>query len=93
MEGIDVLKSKFEEVQKKSQTYKEQKIRLESELKTLQSDYDEKVKELLELTGTSSVEEAKSFCDEKEKDLETKMRELDDRLNEYLNAGESEDVE
>ena len=49
--SIDELKEKFSTVQNISQGLKEEKIRLESELSTLEKDYNEQVKELLEKTG------------------------------------------
>ena len=59
--SLDELKEKFNTLQNVSQGLKEDKIRLESELSTLESRYTELVDKLLESTGTSSVEEASEY--------------------------------
>ena len=51
--NIKDLKEKFASVQNISQSLKEEKIRLESELATLEKDKKSKLADLLEKTGTS----------------------------------------
>lgn len=91
---IDIkdLKEKFNTVQGISQDLKEEKIRIESQLKTLESDYDEKTKEILEKTGKSSLEEAVKFVNDKKEKLESDMVKLEGELNSYLDTyGEDDD--
>ena len=47
---IEELKQKFVDLQQSHQTLREDKIRLESQLKALDADYQEKLKQLLEVT-------------------------------------------
>lgn len=92
--SIGELKEKFNAVQNIHQELKEEKIRLESEINTLQKDYDEKAKELLEKTGTASVEEASAYCDKMKKELTEEMESLSVELNKYLDTyGESSSSE
>lgn len=90
--SVNELKEKFTTVQSITQGLKEEKIRLESELNTLEKDYDEQVKELLEKTGASSLEEAKTMYDSMKDKLESDMVELEEELNKYLDTyGEEEE--
>ena len=59
--NIKDLKEKFASVQNISQSLKEEKIRLESELATLEKDKESKLADLLEKTGTSTYDEAVNF--------------------------------
>lgn len=85
---IDIkdLKEKFTTVQNISQSLKEEKIRIESQLKTLESDYEDKVKEILEKTGKSSIEEAMLYIKEKKEKLDKDMAKLEGELNSYLDT-------
>lgn len=88
---VEELKEKFNTVQNITQGLKEEKIRLESELKTLENDYNEQVKELLEKTGTSSLDEAKSVYEDMSAKLKSDMSDLEKELNSYLDTyGEEE---
>lgn len=83
---IKDLKEKFNSVQNISQSLKEESIRLESELSTLKKDYDAKLKNLLEETGASTFDEAKSIIENKKSELETEMKTLDTELSGYLDT-------
>lgn len=88
--SIQEIKEKFNTVQSIGQSLKEEKISLESELRTLTSDYDEQVKKLLEKTGASSLEEAIQIYKKRKADLESEMTSLSDELSGYLDTyGES----
>lgn len=89
--SLQDIKEKFSTVQNISQSLKEEKIRTESELKTLKADYDELVKELLEKTGTTTVEEAIAFYQSQRSNLDSRMVELSTELSKYLDTyGEDE---
>lgn len=81
---IEELKQKFVDLQQSHQTLREDKIRLESELKALDADYQEKLKQLLEVTNTSSYEEAVEFCKTKKAELDREMEEMNVELENYL---------
>ena len=89
--SLDDVKEKFRTVQSINQDLKERKIRVESEISTLKKDYDEKVAEVLKRTGTSSLEEAMAFYNEKSKELESRVLELESELNKYLDTYSEED--
>lgn len=86
--GVDIkdLKEKFSTIQSISQNLKEEKIRIESHLKTLESDYEEKTKEILEKTGKSSIKEAVEYVKERKETLENDMLGLEKELNTYLDT-------
>lgn len=88
---IKEIKEKFTTVQNISQGLKEEKIRIESHLKTLESDYEEKTKEILEKTGKSTIEEAMQFVKDKKDKLDSDMVELEKELNTYLDTYGEED--
>ncbi len=82
---IEDLKKKFAMLQEMHQNLREKRIQLESELKTLDADYQKKVKEFLKLTGTSSYEEAVEFCRSKKSELDKEMENLNTELTQFLN--------
>lgn len=82
--SIDEIKVKFQKLQEATQKLKEEKVGYEAQLSTLQSQYDEQLKILLEETGTSSLEEAVSLCKSKQGELETLKTELQEKLDTYL---------
>lgn len=84
--NIKDLKEKFASVQNISQSLKEEKIRLESELATLEKDKKSKLADLLEKTGTSTYDEAVSFVSNKKKELDLEMQSLDAELSNYLDT-------
>ena len=87
---VDEIKNKFQTLQKMTQSLKEEKIRYESELSTLQTQHDEKVKALLEATNTESLEEAVKFCKKKKEELDKLKSELDSELSKYIDeSGEA----
>lgn len=83
---LQELKEKFNTVQNISQSLKEEKIRLESEIKTLKTSYDESLKELLELTGASTLEEATKMYKDRKSKLDADMVSLSSQLNKYLDT-------
>lgn len=92
MASVQELKEKFNAVQGISQSLKEEKIGLESELKTLQSEYDSKLAELLSLTGADSFEAAVSVYNVDKEKLSKDMDELNSELTRYLDTyGEESD--
>lgn len=84
--NIKDLKEKFASVQNISQSLKEEKIRLESELATLEKDKKSKLADLLEKTGTSTYDEAVNFVSNKKKELDLEMQSLDVELSNYLDT-------
>ena len=82
--STEELKEKFARVQEQNQHLREERIRLESEVKTLEADYQKKLSELLEVTNTKSYEEAVLFCKEKRRQLEEETERLDKELEQYL---------
>ena len=90
MQDFDLtqVKEKFERVQKTNQTLRERKIRLESELETLTKDYESTLKELLEVSGAGTLDEAVSICNTQKDEIETRLNELDELLSGYLKTFE-----
>ena len=84
--NIKDLKEKFASVQNISQSLKEEKIRLESELATLEKDKESKLADLLEKTGTSTYDEAVNVVSTKKKELDLEMQSLDVELSNYLDT-------
>ena len=85
MVSVENLKDKFVRLQEQNQHLREERIRLESEVKTLEADYKKKLQELLEVTGTATYQEAVKFCQDKRKELEEETERLDKELENYLN--------
>ena len=81
---LEELKNQFVMVQKNHQSLREEKIRLESELKALDADYQKKLQELLEVTNTNSYEEAVEFCRSKKDELDAEMERMSAELENYL---------
>ena len=88
---IKDLKEKFTTVQGISQNLKEEKIRIESQLKTLESDYKEKEKEIIEKTGQPTIEEAVKYVKDRKEELDKSMIELAKELDSYLDTYGEED--
>ena len=85
MVSAENLKEKFARLQEQNQFLRDKRISLETEIKTLDADYQKKLQELLELTGTSSYQEAVAFCQKKRKEIEEETERLDKELEQYLN--------
>ncbi len=85
MVSAENLKEKFARLQEQNQFLRDKRISLETEIKTLDADYQKKLQELLELTGTSSYQEAVAFCQRKRKEIEEETERLDKELEQYLN--------
>lgn len=86
MVSAENLKEKFARLQEQNQFLRDKRISLETEIKTLDADYQKKLQELLELTGTSSYQEAVAFCRKKRKEIEEETERLDKELEQYLNS-------
>lgn len=84
--SINDIKEKFQTVQGIQQSLKEEKIKLDSEYNTLKKSLEEKVSELLEKTGSSSVDEAVKKHEEDKKKLEEDMASLSERLSGFLDT-------
>lgn len=82
--NIEEIKSKFETLQSKIQSLKEQKIGYESQLNTLQQQYNEQLQALLDETGASSLDEAIAICKKKQDDLNEQKEKLLSELDKYL---------
>lgn len=88
---IKELKERFNTLQQVIQSVKEEKIRTESEIKTLKTDYDEQLKNLLEVTGATTLEEATEIYNTRYSALEANKKKLEEELNGYLDTyGEPE---
>lgn len=83
---IDEIKAKFQQLQETTQKLKEEKVGYEAQLTTLQSQYDEQLKALLEATGTNSLEEAVVLCKSKQEEMENLKVELQSKLDGYLST-------
>lgn len=81
---VEELKQKFVDLQQTHQKLREDKIRLESELNALETDYQAKLKNLFEVTNTSSYDEAVEFCKAKKAELDKEMEEMNAELENYL---------
>lgn len=84
--SIGDIKERFQSVQSIQQSLKEEKIRLDSEYATLKKSYEDKVKELLDKTESSTVEEAMSKHEDNKKKLEQDMTVLFDKLSGFLDT-------
>ena len=84
--SLQEIKEKFNTVQSIGQSLKEEKISLESELRTLTSDYDDQVAKLLEKTGASTLEEAIQVYKQRKTKLDSDMTSLSDELSKYLDT-------
>jgi predicted nucleic acid-binding Zn-ribbon protein len=90
--SVQEIKEKFSTVQSIGQSLKEEKISLESELRTLTSDYNDQVAKLLEKTGASTLEEAIQVYKQRKEKLDADMTALSDELSGYLDTyGENAD--
>ena len=89
MNDFETLKEKFALVQDKNQKLREERIRLESEIKTLEADYHKKLQELLAMTGAASYEEAMDICKAKREEVDRETEQLNKELDRYLAAGEN----
>lgn len=83
---VEDIKAKFERLQTRMQSLKEQKIGYESQLNTLQKQYDEQLQALLQETGTSTLEEAVEVCKKKQSELEAQKESLSKDLDNYLST-------
>lgn len=81
---IEDIKSKFETLQSVIQSLKEKKIGYESQLSTLQQQYDEQLSALLQETGTSTLEEAVEVCKKRQEELNALKEDLSTKLDDYL---------
>lgn len=83
---IEDIKSKFDKLQSELQNQKELKIKYESQLSTLQAQYDEQLQQILKDTGTTSLEDAITFCKGKKEELESIKESVSKELDQYLST-------
>jgi septal ring factor EnvC (AmiA/AmiB activator) len=86
MVDVKEIKSKFNELQENVTKLNNQKIGLESEIKTIESDMSDLVEKLLKLTGKETVEDALDFYNKQTEVLENKKKVVSEELDKYLNA-------
>ncbi len=89
----DDLKKKFLLLQERNQKLREERIRLESEVKTLQEDYKKRLDELLNLTETSTYEAAIELCKTKRIELDKETDRLNKELDKYINQSGGDSYE
>ena len=96
MTDINEVKERFNSVERIHQDLREKKIRVESEIDTLSKDYNEKLKELLELTGAQTLEEAVKVYQDRRAQLDSEMEQFNSELKAFLDTygedGESTDA-
>lgn len=91
--NIEEIKEKFSTIQRINTSLKEEKIRTESTLKTLEDDYNKKLQELLEKTGTDSFDDAVESISSRKRKLDEDMESLNKELSSYLDTyGEEENA-
>ena len=84
------IKTKFGTLQSNVQKLNNEKIGLESEIKTITADQKELVNKILELTGKDTIEEAYKFYNAQSDELESRKEKLEKELDNYL---ETKDLE
>lgn len=82
--SIEDVKGKFNKLQGEVQGLSNKKIATESEINTLSTDLQERVKALLDLTGKASLQEAADFYKEQKEFVDTRSGELSQKLDTYL---------
>jgi predicted nuclease with TOPRIM domain len=78
------LKEKFEQLSTNQQNLNNKKIGLESEIKTIEGDYDEAVKKLMVLTGKDTYDEAVAYYEDAKAALETRKDEISTKIDGYI---------
>lgn len=83
------IKAQFNTLQSNVTKLNNQKIGLESEIKTISADQKELIQKILELTGKADIDEAFKFYTEQSQTLEERKEKLSIELNKYadLNNG------
>lgn len=84
------IKTKFSTLQSNVQKLNNEKIGLESEIKTITSDQNDLVAKILELTGKDTIEEAYEFYNAQSAELESRKEKLEKELDNYLETKDSE---
>lgn len=92
MSDIKAIKEKFNELQENVTKMNNQKIGLESEIKTIKDDVDALVKKLLEKSGKKTIEEALGHFKEEQEKLETQKDTLSKELDKFLDTENSKTV-
>lgn len=85
MQNINILKNKFAQAQEIEQSLKETRIRLETEIKSLEADYSQAIQELTELTGKTSYEDILAYYKEGLARIEAEKQSLSEELDRYIN--------
>lgn len=91
MIDIKSVEEKFKSVMSVKSSLNDQRIRLETSIETLEKDIQEKVKEILELTGASTFEEAVEVYKSREEEYSKKLEEFDIKLTQFIDSYGEED--
>lgn len=83
--SIEELKEKFIKAQKKAQDLREEKIKMESQKESLSKQIETVKKEILEISGKDSYEEAVEFYNSLAEEVSKKYQELNSELDTFLN--------
>lgn len=84
MATLEEVKAKFSSVEKINQSLKDELIRTEEQLKSVEEAYNKAVKKLFELTDKDTIEDARVYISQMREDLDTKLNDLNTKLSEYL---------
>jgi len=82
--SVEEIKEKFQRLQSETQKLKEEKVGYEAQLNTLNTQYEEYLQNLLQETGTTTLEDAVAVCKHKQEELNTLKDSLSKKLDEYL---------
>ena len=80
------LSERFKELKEKQELLLKRKMESEVRINSLEKDIKNDLKELQEKFKVSSLEEAKKLYISQEKELSSKLKEIDDKLTTYENS-------
>lgn len=84
MATLDEVKAKFSSVEKINQSFKDELIRTEEQLKSAEDSYNKAVNKLFELSDKDTLEDARVYVSQLKEDYESKLNDLNNKLSEYL---------
>lgn len=90
LENMEIVKKKFDLLQKRVSDLNNKKISLESEVKTIHEDVEEQLGELLKLTGKTTFEESVEYFHSLREELLNLVSDVERDIDQYLK--DSEDV-
>ncbi len=96
LEKMESVKKKFNDLQKMVTDLNNQKISLESEVKTVNTDIDEQLAELFKLTGKENFEESVQYFHGLRDELVESVSDIEKEIDMFLHSSEvneGEDVE